>query len=94
MPDVKYLRKKKIMAPRNIQPGGNRRHGQHGQENFNHEHKPDFTRDQTSKHQYEDHDAMTDDAHFSEGHPSGDTEMDFRDKENNLEDESNQNQLP
>ena len=75
------------MAKGNIQPGGNRRDGQ---KNLNHDHRPDFIRDHTSKKQYENHDEQTNDENFKAGKPKSDSEeMDFRNKLDNLEDENN-----
>ncbi len=59
-----------------------------GQKNYqnSNERNPDNARSDTRKHQYEDHEGQhKDDALFKEGHPK--EEMDFRDKEDNLEGE-------
>ena len=74
---------------KSIQPGGNRHDGHQGQKNFNHDQRPDFVRDNPGKHRYENHDELTNDENFYEGKPTGhNTDMDFRDKSENLEDES------
>ncbi len=71
----------------------NNNHDRHdGQKNYQHSNQrnPDNVRNDTSKHQYAEHDDETDDANYTSGRVSfmGE-EMDFRDKQDNLEDESN-----
>lgn len=47
---------------------------------------PDNIRQDTQKHRYQGHDDMlTNDENFKEGRQKRDTEMDFRDKNENLE---------
>ena len=60
-----------------------------GQREYQHtnERNRDHARSHPVKHQYEDHDAQTDDQKFKEGKPT--ENMDFRDKTDNLEDQNN-----
>jgi len=72
-----------------IKNGGQNRHD--GQKNYQHSNQrnPDNVRNDTTKHQYAAHEEETNDANFVEGHDlSGD--MDFRDKLDNLEVQSDQ----
>jgi hypothetical protein len=77
--------------------GGKIQGSQHmndGQRNFqnSNERNPDHNRSDTQKHQYSDYDqSLTDDGNYTAGKPNslGD-DMDFRDKDENLEDSENQ----
>jgi hypothetical protein len=70
-----------------------RQHPHDGQRDYQHSNQrnPDHVRNDTHDHHYADHDAETDDSNFTGGRVSflGE-EMDFRDKEDNLEDPSNE----
>jgi len=60
-----------------------------GQKNYqnSNQRNPDNVRNDTSKHHYENHEELTNDENFKSGKPKsslGD-DMDFRDKEDNLE---------
>jgi hypothetical protein len=68
---------------------GQNRHD--GQKNYQHSNQRnrDNVRDNTAKHRYAEHEEETNDANFVEGHNlSGD--MDFRDKMDNLEVQSDE----
>lgn len=68
----------------NNQNSGQSRHD--GQKNYQHSNQrnPDNIRDNTRDNKYQDYDEkLTNDANFTEGKP--DAEMDFRDREENLE---------
>ncbi len=73
--------------------GGNQNPaGQHfhdGQKNYQHsnERNPDHARSDTRKNQYEDYDQkLTNDENYDLNNPKGtDEEMDFRDRQDNLE---------
>ena len=71
--------------------GGQQQHD--GQKNYQHSNQrnPDHNRNDTQKHQYAEHEELTNDQNFESGSPTqlGD-DMDFRDKEDNLEDLENQ----
>lgn len=73
-----------------INNGGQNRHD--GQRNYQHSNQRnrDNVRNDTSKHQYSEHEEETNDANFTDGHNlAGD--MDFRDKRDNLEVQSDEN---
>lgn len=70
----------------------NQHQNQHdGQRNYKHsnERNRDVARSNTEKHRYQDHEEeLTNDANYSLDSNEPEKEMDFRDKNNNLEDES------
>jgi len=74
---------------KNLNPRQDPHNGQRDYQHSN-QRNADNARSDVHKHHYADHDKETDDANFSAGRLSflGE-EMDFRDKEDNLEDQSN-----
>ncbi|HLA55370.1 MAG TPA: hypothetical protein VK623_04685 [Flavobacterium sp.] len=67
--------------------GGQQRHD--GQKNYQHSNQrnPDNVRNDTGKHKYAEHDKETNDENFNADFPADlSTDMDFRDKNDNLED--------
>ena len=67
--------------------GGQRLHD--GQKNYQHsnERNRDHARSNPQKHQYENKEELTNDENYQEGKPE--TDLDFRDKSDNLEDQNN-----
>ena len=69
-------------------------HRHDGQKNYQHSNhrNPDHARDDAHKHHYANHFEETNDANFTDGKISflGE-EMDFRDKKDNLEDQTSEN---
>jgi len=73
-----------------VNNGGQNRHdGQRNYQNSNQRNR-DNARSDTSKHQYADHREETNDANFVGGHDLSEN-MDFRDKRDNLEVQSDEN---
>lgn len=68
-----------------IRNGGQQRHD--GQKNYQHSNQrnPDNVRNDTGKHQYADHEELTNDQNFDAESGQTSEEMDFRDKKDNLE---------
>ena len=70
-----------------MKPGGTNSGPQRVQENFNHEQNSSHARDNTAKHQYEDHEKLTDDSRMKEGKYRKNEDVDLRDKQDNLADQ-------